>query len=118
MNIFIVRKRGKMKKKSFLCILLAGSLLAGCQNVKQVESNRENDTQEGTSNVEDYRETEQEVNECTQEETEQETQEVSLVMVGDVLLHTPVAESGRKEDGSYEFHQLFEHVDAGGYYWR
>lgn len=103
-----------MKKKSFLCILLAGSLLAGCQNVKQVESNRENDTQAGTSNVGDYRETEQdqEVNGRTQEETEQETQEVSLVMVGDVLLHTPVAESGRKEDGSYEFHQLFEHVDA------
>ena len=26
--------------------------------------------------------------------------EITLVMVGDILLHTPVAESGKKEDGS------------------
>lgn len=35
---------------------------------------------------------------------------VSLVMVGDILLHTPVAESGVQEDGSYNFDALFANV--------
>lgn len=33
--------------------------------------------------------------------------ELTLVMVGDILLHTPVAESGRQEDGSYNFDAVF-----------
>lgn len=36
--------------------------------------------------------------------------EVSLVMVGDILLHTPVAESGMQENGSYNFDALFANV--------
>lgn len=36
--------------------------------------------------------------------------EISVVMVGDILLHTPVAESGLREDGSYRFDALFENV--------
>lgn len=36
--------------------------------------------------------------------------EINLVMVGDVLLHTPVAQSGLQEDGSYNFDTLFENV--------
>ncbi len=35
---------------------------------------------------------------------------LSLIMVGDILLHTPVAKSGLKEDGSYDFHALFEQM--------
>lgn len=35
---------------------------------------------------------------------------VSLVMVGDILLHTPVAESGMQENGSYNFDALFANV--------
>ena len=34
-------------------------------------------------------------------------QEVTLVMVGDILLHTRVAESGRTEDGGYDFSAVF-----------
>lgn len=37
-------------------------------------------------------------------------QEVTLVMVGDILLHTRVAESGRREDGGYDFTAVFSHV--------
>lgn len=33
--------------------------------------------------------------------------EITLVMVGDILLHTPVAESGKREDGSYDFGAVF-----------
>ncbi len=34
--------------------------------------------------------------------------EVTLVMVGDILLHTPVAESALNEEGSYDFDAVFE----------
>lgn len=37
-----------------------------------------------------------------------EEPEITLVMVGDILLHTPVAESGRREDGSYDFGAVFD----------
>lgn len=33
--------------------------------------------------------------------------EITLVMVGDILLHTPVAESGRLENGGYDFSAVF-----------
>ena len=36
--------------------------------------------------------------------------EVTLIMVGDVLLHTPVAKSGVQRNGSYDFTALFENV--------
>ena len=32
---------------------------------------------------------------------------ITLIMVGDILLHTPVAESGKREDGSYDFSAVF-----------
>lgn len=36
--------------------------------------------------------------------------EISIIMVGDILLHTPVAKSGIQEDGSYNFDAIFENV--------
>lgn len=36
--------------------------------------------------------------------------EITLVMVGDILLHTPVAESGLTEGGSYDFSAVFAHT--------
>lgn len=38
--------------------------------------------------------------------------EVSIVMVGDILLHTPVAESAVQEDGSYNFDAIFSNLSA------
>ena len=35
---------------------------------------------------------------------------VTLIMVGDVLLHTPINESALQEDGSYDFRHLFAQV--------
>ena len=35
---------------------------------------------------------------------------ISLVMVGDMLMHTKVLESGESEDGSYNFDHLFKYV--------
>ena len=36
--------------------------------------------------------------------------QITLVMVGDVLLHTPVEESSLQEDGSYNYDALFAHT--------
>lgn len=33
---------------------------------------------------------------------------VTIAMVGDILLHTPVEEAARRDDGSYDFHGIFE----------
>lgn len=33
-----------------------------------------------------------------------------LIMVGDVLLHTPIEEGAVQDDGTYDFHHLFEQV--------
>lgn len=43
--------------------------------------------------------------EAQRENTDQP--EITLVMVGDILLHTPVAESGRLENGGYDFSAVF-----------
>lgn len=42
--------------------------------------------------------------------SEYKGKEVSLIMVGDILLHTPVAESGVQKDGSYNFDAIFSNV--------
>ena len=44
------------------------------------------------------------------EETEEVQREYKIVMVGDVLLHTPVEESCKQEDGSYDYDTLFAHT--------
>lgn len=36
--------------------------------------------------------------------------EISLVMVGDILLHTPLAESGRTAEGGYDFSAVFANL--------
>lgn len=43
-------------------------------------------------------------------ENDAEDAEVTLVMVGDILLHSPVAESALREDGSYSFDAVFANV--------
>lgn len=44
------------------------------------------------------------------EETPEAPTEYKIVMVGDVLLHTPVEQSCRQADGSYDYDSLFEHT--------
>lgn len=42
-----------------------------------------------------------------QEPSQADQPEITLVMVGDILLHTPVAESGMLENGGYDFSAVF-----------
>ena len=39
-----------------------------------------------------------------------EPETVSVVMVGDILLHTPVEQAALQEDGTYSFEKIFEHL--------
>ena len=41
---------------------------------------------------------------------EPEPPTISLLMVGDILLHTPVEEAAKQEDGSYNFDAIFANV--------
>ena len=41
---------------------------------------------------------------------EEDGGKIEIVMVGDVLLHTPVSESGKMEDGTYNYDHLFANV--------
>lgn len=104
-----------MKNRSIVLFLaLAGVLLSGCQK-QVVESNQEVGTAEESAETVQEVETTEEATEKLQkvettEEADETEREVTIVMVGDVLLHTPVAESGLKEDGTYSFSHLFENV--------
>lgn len=48
--------------------------------------------------------------EITPTPTAEPVPEITLVMVGDVLLHTPLAKSGETADGGYDFTALFANV--------
>ncbi len=111
-----------MRRKKIIFImllsLLCSSFLQGCDREQTIayfnEDMRENvdnafDTEVGVDN------TENDVNEVSMQEEETEEApydgpEVTLVMVGDILFHTPVAESGVQEDGSYNYDAVFENV--------
>lgn len=69
---------------------------------KNVQSGEKND---GISETEDgyLKQTEEEI-------IKEEPNSVELIMVGDVLLHTRVSDSGLQEDGSYQYDHLFEKV--------
>ena len=47
---------------------------------------------------------------AAEEEQPPSPTEISLIMVGDILLHTPVEESAKQEDGSYSFEAVFTNV--------
>lgn len=64
------------------------------------------DEKESVADIADLPESENE----TDAIVEEGEPEVTLVMVGDILLHTPVAKSGVQEDGNYDFHAIFENV--------
>ena len=92
------------------------NLFSSCdrQELVQVNNKKEevsvDNVSESTENVDI---TEILETEATQTETEQQTEvalagpEVSIIMVGDMLMHTPVEESALQEDGTYSYDAIF-----------
>lgn len=94
-GIFV--KEQSMKK--FLIWILALFLLTGC--AKDAPTEQKN--------------TDPSLNETTEAATAPEPEtplphSVTISMVGDVLLHETVSDSGRMEDGSYRYDHLFQNV--------
>lgn len=101
--------------------LVCGNLLQGCDRQQTIayfnEEVRENvdnadDTQAIVDNMEDAAGSTQKPEEETEnrEDTPYTGPEVTLVMVGDILFHTPVAESGVQEEGSCNYDAIFANV--------
>lgn len=55
--------------------------------------------------------TKPDVGEDSESESEPEKEEVQIVMVGDMLMHTRIIESGLRADGTYNYEHLFKNVD-------
>lgn len=81
------------------------------QNSEESKSNSENENIFSTDNIVDKTTNGENVNKNNiNNDNINNPAEISLVMVGDVLLHTPVSESGLMEDGSYNYSHLFKNV--------
>lgn len=52
------------------------------------------------------------VNNVSENNNADDKKQVQLIMVGDVLLHTPVSESGKREDGTYNYDAIFAHTTS------
>lgn len=118
---------------AFLCLLLSLIMLWGCGGPAQeavLESAVEQSQQKTeTPAAEPERETL-----LTPEPASESAPppEIRLVMVGDILLHTPLAESGKQPEGGYDFSAIFANVkeeiqaadlalvnqEVIGYHWR
>ena len=106
--------------KKIPIILLAMFLLSGCDrqemiySFNHVEEDSVDNEAENTESVDNIQaETEQAMDITTEEPENADVYSgptVTLKMVGDVLLHTPVEESCQAEDGSYDFSSLFANV--------
>lgn len=110
-----------MKKRWYALLLIFALLFAGCGKeqaktaetdaVKVQEVGKEKNS-EKSDNSENLESTENSVDETAgASASDKETgKEISLVMVGDVLLHDPVTESGKMTDGTYNYDHLFAKV--------
>ena len=47
---------------------------------------------------------------CVQAKAPEKDTEITIVMVGDILLHSPVEEAAKRDDGSYNFDFIFENL--------
>ncbi len=47
---------------------------------------------------------------CAQAKAPEKDTEITIVMVGDILLHSPVEEAAKRDDGSYNFDFIFENL--------
>ncbi|MCR5107453.1 MAG: CapA family protein [Lachnospiraceae bacterium] len=76
----------------------------------QEDSGKQNDVKEEEAEKEKNEVEEKEEGETEEEEAEEEPAvppDIELVMVGDILLHIPVVNTAKREDGTYDFSAIF-----------
>lgn len=99
----------------FLLTACGGSDEAGSAAKPQVKISVETETNStensDTATIDEKTEAAGEsIEETDTGESFREEPEITLIMTGDILLHTPVAESGLQEDGNYNFSAVFAHT--------
>ena len=102
-----------LRKRIILFHILIALLLSGCGNSEsdQVITDGTDTLLGGT--ISESEETLQRAEESLAESTDQPPEaapEYKIIMVGDILLHTPVEESCLQPDGSYDYDSLFSHT--------
>lgn len=127
----MISKKNNNKKirRAFLCLLLSWTVYSGCGSLAQpevpetvvssgavlIQSGEQvsaTGTDAGTIS------TEKEASEtaasdkalATEQALPEPLPEIRLVMAGDILLHTPLAESGKKPEGGYDFSAIFANL--------
>ena len=102
---------GKGKASAWILAGMLAVMLSGCggqsENKEQISLTTETESGQQETVAESAQDNE--IQTAFGEDATEE-QEVTLVMVGDILLHTPVAKSGLREDGTYNFDAVFENV--------
>lgn len=89
-----IRQRRKKRHGTFLSMIVLGILLSCCSCSKKDE--KSSDAQD--SNI-------------VQEKQQYVEPKIDIVMVGDILLHENVQESGKLSDGAYNYDHLFANVE-------
>lgn len=107
-----------MKNKSFkiiaagLVLVLAMNSMAGC-SFNNADATLVDNVAENTENGDNLAVTESIETESTETEVTEPVEpvyagpEISIIMVGDMLMHTPVEESSLQEDGTYSYEAIF-----------
>lgn len=99
------------KKKIAIIVLsslLSIMILAGCGDQKAAGEIQETENNTQTGVIDNTEATDQ--TELDPPPTEDELTQLTLLMVGDILLHTPVENAALQEDGTYNFDTIFEHT--------
>lgn len=97
------------RRSCLVGVLILLFLCIGCSNRSTIATERGNDWPTLSSGGTEVVGTEADDTEQIETETEDKSQ-ISLLMVGDVLLHDGVEESCKKADGIYDFHSLFSEI--------
>lgn len=102
----------KLKVRQLAFSIVCSILLAGCgEKEQQMSVSEKIFSQSQEPQAETNTETEEFASATLEKEaTKADSPRISLIMVGDILLHTPVEESARQEDGSYDFGAIFAHT--------
>lgn len=108
------RWRFELTRIGLLLVLIALiiGLFQGCRAVIGLLSSPQESAPEAGQTEEQTPDGQAEAPAETVAPQEPEKNEISLVMVGDVLLHTPLQESGLQEDGSYNYDHFFAHTKS------
>ena len=91
----------------FTCIFMIFAL-TGCAKYNQQTSDVQVTNQKSSNLIQ--QEVASETEQVLVQETEEIPETLSLLMVGDVLLHDPLLEGAKGEDGTYDFGHFFTHT--------